>query len=432
MKDIRRVADAAEAALRAQGATKYNLVVSETQTREFNAENGEFSLFRTVLGNTAAARVFLDGRMGTASRNDVSDEGLEAMASDALSAARSADADPDYDIAPDQGRECFRQGVYEPDMDRFFERIRELLSDVGKQYPKIAVMLMMGSHTRAHTIYRNTNGTEFEELAGFYDFGLEFASRDGEKVTSIDYAGLTLTELERPFIELGSIRRHLEDTQASLDAAPVEGKFTGTLLFTPECLGSFIGMIMSNYASDGVILDGTSLWLDKVGQQVAGEMLTVSFRPGDPRIAAAEMFTSDGFRSEDVVFIENGMLRTHLLSLYAANKTKRPVTKNACSAMIIEPGDKSLAELISQTKKGLLVGGFSGGQPGANGEFSGVAKNSFLIENGKIAGAVTETMINGNLGDIIRNIEGISREVLCDGNSVLPYMAVGGAVISGK
>ncbi len=432
MKDIRQVADVVQAALSSAGATKYNMAVSETATREFNAENGDFSLFRTVLGNTAAVKVFLDGRMGTASRNDLSDEGLESLVQDAMLAAASADEDPAYDIAPFEGREVFRQGVYEPDMDRFFARVQELLADVARDYPKIAVLLMIASHVQAHTLYRNSNGTEFEEFAGSYEFGFEFSAHEGDKVTSIDYTGLTLTDLDKPFIEQGSIRRHLEDMQASLDAQAAEGKFSGTLIFTPECLGSFLGMLIGNYASDSVILDGTSLWIDKVGEQVAGEGVTVSFRPGDPRIATGDMYTADGFRSEDVVFIEKGILKTHLLSLYSANKTGRPVTKNACSAMIMEAGDRSLAELIAQTKKGLLVGGFSGGQPGTNGEFSGVAKNSFLIEDGKIAGAVTETMINGNLGEIFMNVEGISKEVLCDGTSVLPYLAVGGAVISGK
>jgi PmbA protein len=70
--------------------------------------------------------------------------------------------------------------------------------------------------------------------------------------------------------------------------------------------------------------------------------------------------------------------------------------------------------------------------PGANGEFSGVAKNSFLIERGKITGAVTETMVNGNLGEAFRRIKGVSKEVLCDGGSVVPWIAVDGIVISGK
>ena len=88
--------------------------------------------------------------------------------------------------------------------------------------------------------------------------------------------------------------------------------------------------------------------------------------------------------------------------------------------------------MLASIDKGLFVGGFSGGNPGANGEFSGVAKNSFLIENGKIKCAVTETMINGNLADILQNITAVSKEQLCDGSAVVPYIAASGVVISGK
>ena len=82
--------------------------------------------------------------------------------------------------------------------------------------------------------------------------------------------------------------------------------------------------------------------------------------------------------------------------------------------------------------KGLLIGGFSGGQPSTNGEFSGVAKNSFLIENGKICRAVTETMINGNLAGMLQRVRGISKETDDSGVFSLPYLAVDGIVISGK
>ena len=106
--------------------------------------------------------------------------------------------------------------------------------------------------------------------------------------------------------------------------------------------------------------------------------------------------------------------------------------KNTGSDLVVEPGDKSFEELVKSIDKGLLLGGFSGGQPGANGEFSGVAKNSFLIENGKIKCAVTETMVNGNLGEALNHIHGISKELICDGGSVVPYIALDGIVISGK
>ena len=88
--------------------------------------------------------------------------------------------------------------------------------------------------------------------------------------------------------------------------------------------------------------------------------------------------------------------------------------------------------MIASVKNGLIVGGFSGGEPGANGEFSGVAKNSFLIENGKIGPALSETMISGNMADMLNRLRAVSSEQVADGMMVLPYMAFDGITISGK
>ena len=88
--------------------------------------------------------------------------------------------------------------------------------------------------------------------------------------------------------------------------------------------------------------------------------------------------------------------------------------------------------MIRGINKGILVMRFSGGQPAPSGEFSGVAKNSFLIENGKIAGALSETMISGCVPDMLRQIRGISSDKLKDGNVIMPYIAFDGLTISGK
>jgi len=88
--------------------------------------------------------------------------------------------------------------------------------------------------------------------------------------------------------------------------------------------------------------------------------------------------------------------------------------------------------MIKNIKKGILIDGFSGGYPAVNGDFSGVAKNGFLIEDGKIAGAITETMISGNLFEMFKNIKDVSKEQVCAGWCVTPYMSFDGVVISGK
>jgi len=75
---------------------------------------------------------------------------------------------------------------------------------------------------------------------------------------------------------------------------------------------------------------------------------------------------------------------------------------------------------------------FSGGNPSNSGDFSGVAKNSYLIKEGEIAQALTETMVSGNFADMLRNITAISLERVDYGYAVLPWVAVSGVTISGK
>lgn len=430
--ELRETTALLDGILREQGIGKYTYTLSESEKQELNIENGGFKLLRTVFGKAGSLKVFTDGRMGSASGNDLTEAGLRKLAGAAKTAAESASEDPCHDIAPDQGKEVFRQGEYKPDLDRFIERIREFLETAAKEYPEVRIMSGIGSFDRWHRIMRNTNGTEFETFAGQYGFSIEICASDGEKTTGLDYTGVSMKDLDTPFMELGDLRRHLEDIRKSISPETLQGKFTGTVVMTPGCAGEFLSMLLSNYIGEGVVINGTSLWLDKVGEKVASEKLTVSLKPYDERIVIGERTTANGFRSEDVTLIDRGVLKTHRLSLYGANKTGRPVVKNTGGDLVAEPGDKTLAEIIAGVDRGLLLGGFSGGEPGTNGEFSGVAKNSFLIENGEIRCAVTETMVNGNLEDVFRRIRAVSKELLCDGDTVMPYIAADGIVVSGK
>ena len=132
------------------------------------------------------------------------------------------------------------------------------------------------------------------------------------------------------------------------------------------------------------------------------------------------------------MLFRSGILKNFTIGLYAAKKTKRPVSKNSSMDLVVQGGKTPLEEMVKSVRKGLIVGGFSGGHPSTNGEFSGVAKNSYYVENGEIKGAVSEVMINGNLGKALLNIKAISKELLADGGIVAPYVMIGGIVVSGK
>ena len=154
-------------------------------------------------------------------------------------------------------------------------------------------------HDKVHTVYRNTNGTEFETYEGAYSVSLMFSAHEGETTTSFFGSGVSTAALDRPFIELGSLEKDLSDTESQLTTIPVEGKFEGVIVLTPGSLGEFLSSAISNFASDGVILEKTSIWLDKLDTQVADSRLTISICPQDSRIVCGERYTHDGFRSED-------------------------------------------------------------------------------------------------------------------------------------
>lgn len=432
MKSIRKIAERIEAGFASKGIKKYSYHIVEKETRELSAENGEFSLLRTLFDNNVVLSAFKSGKNGIVSGNDMSDAGIDALVSSAVLSAEAAVKDPAHDIAPEQEAAKFRQGCLKPDFDRFFERVKELLSDIKAEYPKIQIMNVISKYVKAHSLLRNSNGVDFEANAGHYEVVIEFAGHEGDKTTSLEYTGVMMKDLEQRIIDMGSMRYHLDNAQKQLDQISLSGKFTGSVIFTPELFAEFLMMVVGNYISDAVLIDGTSLWKKKIGKQVADEKLTFALKSKDKRIVVGERYTGDGFKTEDLPIIEKGILKNFTIGLYAAKKTRKPVSKNSSRDYVINGGKTPLEDMIKSVKKGLIVGGFSGGQPSTNGEFSGVAKNSYYIENGEIKGAVSEIMINGNLGKALMNIKALSKELLADGSMVAPYALIDGIVVSGK
>ena len=417
--------------LKEAGIEKYAFRLAESETRELNTELEDFSLFRTIFNGTASLTVFPGGRKGSASGSSLTDEGLNLLIADAAAGAASAVEDDANDIAEKQAPETFVTPALEADMPRLYSRVRELLDDTARLFPRIKMMQVIAEHTRTRSLYVNSNGTRFESSEGAYDVSLVYAGSEDGRTTGMGYSSVTARDLERPLLEYGNLKKQLKDTEASLHTVPVGEKFEGTVILTPDALADFTWMLIGNFLSGGVIMNGTSLWLDREGQQVVSDRITLRLPAEDSSLVLPAPFTGDGYRAEDVTLIRSGVLHSYLLDLYAARKTGRKVTKYAGGGLVMDPGDTPLEDMVRSVRRGLIVGGFSGGEPGANGEFSGVAKNSFYVEDGQIRGAVMETMISGTLQGLFSNVTALSREVVSNGSFAFPYLAAEGVTVSG-
>ncbi len=431
MRRPEEVADSALKLLKQGGAQEAGVNAHALEKREFNVDSGLFSLFRTTYDARLSLTAIRDHRRGVVVSNGFDDEALRVATEECLASTEAAQADEAWELSAEGGGQ-FVDGVPEAEMSRLFDRTRDLLDDVSRDYPRVLVEQLVVSHNRSRGVYLNSHGTKYKTLSGYYEVDMMFSAHEGEKSSSFHSASLVLSTLDKPFIDQGSLRMNLDAVERGIEPVAMEGKFEGTVLLTPDCLFSFAGALLENFVSDSVILEGTSLWKESLGNRVCDERLTLCMAPRSPDIVCGEHYTAEGFPSEDYCVIREGILEHFMLSRYVANKTGHRRAPNGSFSLLIAPGETELKALIAGISRGVLVGRFSGGQPGVNGDFSGVAKNSFMIEGGAVTHAVSETMISGNLRDMLFDVRGLSRERVKNGMGVLPWLAVDGITVSGK
>ncbi|MCL2361376.1 MAG: TldD/PmbA family protein [Defluviitaleaceae bacterium] len=414
------------------GADKVSCSVQQTRKDEFNVEANKFSLLRTLFDDELNLKVIIGGRKGTISINKLDMASVEAAVDECMAMAASATPDEAEDIAPLVENKKFSRNIGGADMEKLFARTQEFIQHVKDAYPQVSVD-MQAVFISEKSVYLNSNGVEFHDEGECYYIQPMFGAKEGEASSSFNFYGAMVTDLDTPFMDWGMLRTLIEDAPKSIKTRMVDDKYVGKIIMTPACDDMVWYTLLWNFLDASSLISGTSRWKDALDTQVADKKLTMRAVPLHPDIVSAERYTDDGFESKDFDFIKDGVLKSFALPLYAANKTGKPRAENtAFYNLEIEAGDVSLADMIKSVDKGILVNRFSGASPGPSGDISGVAKNSFLIENGKITDAISETMISFNIVDILQNIPAISKERCKNGSSILPWFCFDGVTVSGK
>ncbi|MBQ3551927.1 MAG: TldD/PmbA family protein [Clostridia bacterium] len=418
--------------LQSKGADKAQCVVTASRKDEFNVESGKLSLLRTTFDRKLSMTAFVNGKKGSITTTAMDTASISSFCDECIISALSGVSDEAYDIAPAADERIFFQQSSEFDVEALFFRIREFLDDVNHEFPLIKFDQVICAYELKEEVYQNTNGTHYTVRSGCYSLDAMFSANDGKHSTSFNYDAILCNDLSKPFIEHGTIRNTLRNTVSMLYPRPLTGKFIGTLIMQPTCLESFLHMIVSSFTSDSVIIDGTSPWRYKLNEKVADKGFNLSVAPYHEGIICGERVTEYGFIAEDYDIIKDGILENFSLSYYGSNKTGLKRAGTTGSSYVVKKGNTPFSNIIAGIDRGIIVGRFSGDAPAASGDFSGIAKSSFLIENGQIVCPLTETMISGNLSDMLCNIRAISNEEYLNGYTSIPCIAFDGIVISGK
>jgi len=423
---------AVDALLKA-GADKAACRASRSRKDEFNVEANKFTLMRTLFDDSLHLKVIKDHKKAVTVVNKLDKDSIDMAVAECVSLTSSAQSDEAEDIAEKTENRYFDQRTGGSDMDALFSRTKNFIDQVRDEFPKIVLENMTSEFKSGQNAYVNSNGVEFAADTEYYYFNTMFSAKDGERSSSFNGCGAVFSSLAKPFMDMSMQRTLFEESVRSLDTRIVEEKFTGKIIVTPACDDIIWRTLLDCFLTDGPMIEGTSRWKDALGAKIADTKLTFRASPLHPGIVAGERFTSDGYESRDTDFIKDGVLASFALSLYGANKTGKPRAGNTAFENIeVAAGDTPLAEMIKGVDRGILLNRFSGASPNPSGDVSGVAKNSFLIENGKVTDALKETMISFNIVDILMNIPAISKERCENGFTVLPWCCFDGITISGK
>ena len=180
-------------------------------------------------------------------------------------------------------------------------------------------------------------------------------------------------------------------------------------------------------------MDGKSLWSKRIGESVISPMMTLRDAPHNREFSGATSFDGDGLPTVERDLIKNGVLLTHLHDCYTAKRcgAVSTATSGGPFALMMATGNGELKSMQNARQDLLVVDRFSGNIDPIKGDFSGVAKSSRYLKNGEDQGAVSETMIAGNLFESLSQILSVSSVFEDVGGSMrTPWVLIDGVSVS--
>ncbi len=222
----------------------------------------------------------------------------------------------------------------------------------------------------------------------------------------------------------------LNDARLGATVVPApRGKLTA--FFPPDAVWMLLQPLMMGINGRRVA-KGESPLATKLGDEIMSRKLTIIDNPHVPFSNGSAAFDSDGIPTRKQALIEDGRLIRFLYDLDSAGLAGvEPTGNSGCSPYftIISPGSETKDEILADIDNGIMIKNLMGFGQGnlANGDFSCNVGLGYKIENGKIVGRIKDTMVSGNMFDLLKNVR-LGRETNYTGQ--YPWIAVEGMDVS--
>ncbi|MEW6708837.1 MAG: metallopeptidase TldD-related protein [Candidatus Riflebacteria bacterium] len=404
------------------GHPTVQLHLISTEKHEMTSENGKVSMLRTMFNTSFTIKSIKDGRSAKISRSSIDSSSFCDVCSTLNNKLADAPVGKETEIAPFQPHETFSNEILKADMGALYDRFEEYLDEIYRKNSTLTEKSII-SFEKNHSRLINSNGVDFNEEYGRYNFVSSISFRDGFNVGSGNFAQIAMADLGRPLIETGCYRDILKQALDQPQAIDLKQNFEGDVIISPYFVGWLVWVMNQLWLGDRQTEKAAGGFAEKLGQKVASNLFNLHSQCTDPTLAARQYLTSEGYRAENEWVIRDGVLNSLLIGAHTANKMNLPRSGNQGAFFVVDPGTTPFADMAKQIKQGLLVNRIAGGLPTINGDFSVLAKNSYYIEDGEVKYPVNDVFISGNILDMLRKINAISKEYINFGNALFPSIS---------
>ena len=456
ISDLTQLASEVVAKALKGGASDAEAVVYEGEEFSVLVRLGQVETLKEAASRGVGLRVFAGQRTASTSSSDFSRESIERLVSGALELAKITSEDP---FAGLPEREAFGKldGGLDPNLGLYFDDVQAMPPAERIEIARKTEAVAMAYDTRiqnsdgggfdastSHKILVNSRGFAGEYRKSYCGFSAVPIAQEESGGMQRDYwysSARTTKKLDTPEAvgEEAARRtlRRLGARRVPTQRAPV--------VFSPEIARSIVGNIFEAANGDAIYRQA-SFFADMLGQQVAGENITVV---DDGTLVfdgvggfGTQPFDGEGLPTRRTVVVERGILKNYVMNTYTARKLGMQSTGNASRGLagapgigagnfFLEPGTLTPEQILSDVKQGLYVTQTMGfGVNLVTGDYSQGA-SGLWIENGELAYPVEEITIAGNLKDMYRNIVAIGNDLVFRSSSASPTIRVEGMTIAG-
>lgn len=168
--------------------------------------------------------------------------------------------------------------------------------------------------------------------------------------------------------------------------------------------------------------EGESFVADNLGKKVFDEKITIfddAFHPA----GIPSSFDYEGYPKEQVLLVENGVVKNVVYDTYTANRYEKASTGHSSGSniygplalnLVLVPGNATKEEIIKSTKKGILVTRFhySNVQHYKKLNMTGMTKDgTFLIEDGEVKAPIKNLRFTQSIIEALSNVEMVGKDL---------------------